>query len=69
MRLNVWRNVSSAPVQRSPLALCDAASTSVDDLIVFEIRYADRVGENCTRSQRTVGMSRGLAVCPAARLG
>ena len=43
---NVWRNVSSAPVQRSPLALCDAASTSVDDLVVFEIRYADRIGEN-----------------------
>jgi len=44
--VNVWRNVSTAPVERFPLALCDARSVSADDLIVFEIRYADRVGEN-----------------------
>lgn len=44
--INVWRNVSPAPVERFPLALCDATSVSNDDLIVFEIRYADRIGEN-----------------------
>ena len=26
--------------------MCDAASVSTDDLVTFEIRYADRVGEN-----------------------
>ena len=44
--VNVWRNVSTAPVESRPLALCDARSVSADDLVVFEIRYADRVGEN-----------------------
>ena len=33
-------------MQSQPLALCDAASTRADELITFEIRYADRVGEN-----------------------
>lgn len=46
MFVNVWRNVSLAPVERFPLALCDSAGVSADDLIVFEIRYSDRVGEN-----------------------
>ena len=31
-------------VQRFPLAMLDAASVSSDDLVTFEIRYADRVG-------------------------
>ena len=45
--VNVWRNVSAnAPVERHPLALCDAASVAPEDLVTFEIRYADRVGEN-----------------------
>lgn len=45
--VNVWRNiVEASPVRSFPLALCDAASVSSDDLVVFEIRYADRVGEN-----------------------
>lgn len=43
---NVWRNVAATPVQRFPLALCDAGTVSTEDLIVFEIRYTDRVGEN-----------------------
>ena len=29
-----------------PLALCDAQTVEPDDLVVFEIHYADRVGEN-----------------------
>mmetsp|Transcript_81211 Transcript_81211/g.161060 ORF Transcript_81211/g.161060 Transcript_81211/m.161060 type:complete len:356 (+) Transcript_81211:91-1158(+) len=44
--INVWRNIASEPVQRLPLGLCDASSTDVNDLVVFEIRYSDRVGEN-----------------------
>jgi len=44
--INVWRNITDRPVERFPLAACDAQSVSVDDLVVFEIRYADRVGEN-----------------------
>ena len=44
--INMWRNVSTAPVEAFPLALCDARSMRAEDLIVFEIRYEDRVGEN-----------------------
>eukprot|EP00927_Polykrikos_kofoidii_P060352 TRINITY_DN55349_c0_g1_i1.p1 TRINITY_DN55349_c0_g1~~TRINITY_DN55349_c0_g1_i1.p1 ORF type:complete len:356 (-),score=39.69 TRINITY_DN55349_c0_g1_i1:145-1212(-) len=46
MFMNVWRNISETPVQKFPLGFCDASSFSADDLIVFEIRYEDRVGEN-----------------------
>ena len=34
------------PVENNPLALCDASTVSSKDLIVFEIHYADRIGEN-----------------------
>mmetsp|Transcript_12769 Transcript_12769/g.36244 ORF Transcript_12769/g.36244 Transcript_12769/m.36244 type:complete len:350 (-) Transcript_12769:244-1293(-) len=44
--MNVWRNIAREPVERFPLGLCDAASVSAEDLVVFEIRYSDRVGEN-----------------------
>lgn len=44
--INVWRNVAESPVESFPLAACDATSLALDDLIVFEIRYSDRVGEN-----------------------
>lgn len=44
--VNVWRNVRDQPVERFPLAMIDAATVSLDDLVVFEICYADRVGEN-----------------------
>jgi len=44
--VNVWRNVAETPVECFPLAACDAKSLAMEDLIVFEIRYADRVGEN-----------------------
>lgn len=46
MFVNVWRNITEHPVERFPLAACDAASVDLKDLVVFEIRYADRVGEN-----------------------
>lgn len=34
------------PIATRPLALCDGRSVDPDDLVVFEIHYADRVGEN-----------------------
>jgi hypothetical protein len=40
MFVNVWRNVSAQPVQRSPLGVLDARTCSLEDLVVFEIRYA-----------------------------
>jgi len=44
--VNVWRNISEEPVRVLPLACCDARSVVASDLCVFEIHYADRVGEN-----------------------
>lgn len=44
--INLWRNIAKEPVLTLPLALCDAQSVQVDDLVVFEIHYQDRVGEN-----------------------
>ena len=44
--INLWRSIADEPVARFPLALCDASTVHPDDLVVFEIHYADRVGEN-----------------------
>ena len=44
--INVWRNIAPEPVVRDPLALCDGRSVSPEELVVFEIHYKDRVGEN-----------------------
>lgn len=44
--INVWRNIANTPVEDMPLALCDATTIAAEDLSTFEIRYADRVGEN-----------------------
>ena len=44
--INVWRNIAAEPVATHPLALCDAQSVTPEDLVVFEIHYQDRVGEN-----------------------
>ena len=44
--INLWRNITSEPVETNPVALCDAATVSTQDLVVFEIHYNDRVGEN-----------------------
>jgi len=43
--INVWRNVAKA-VATHPLALCDGQSVEPEDLVVFEIHYQDRIGEN-----------------------
>jgi hypothetical protein len=44
--INVWRNIVAEPVVTHPLALCSGQSVMPDDLAVFEIHYADRIGEN-----------------------
>jgi len=44
--INVWRNIVSDPVVTHPLALCDGQSVLPEDLVVFEIHYQDRIGEN-----------------------
>jgi len=44
--INVWRNIDPTPVMRDPLALCNGQSVATEDLVVFEIHYSDRIGEN-----------------------
>ena len=44
--INVWRNITQHPVATNPLALCDATSVRPENLVVFEIHYHDRIGEN-----------------------
>jgi len=50
--INVWRNIDSAPVARDPLALCDGQTVAPEDLVVFEIHYHDRIGENYLSKHR-----------------
>ena len=44
--INVWRNIDTVPVESQPLALCDGQTVEPEQLVVFEIRYRDRIGEN-----------------------
>ena len=44
--INVWRNIDDAAVESESLTLCDGQTVDPDDLIVFEIHYHDRIGEN-----------------------
>ena len=44
--INIWRNIAEEPVATHPLALCDAQTVNPDELVVFEIHYPDRIGEN-----------------------
>ncbi len=44
--VNLWRNIASAPVTTHPLALCDSQTIESENLVVFEIHYPDRIGEN-----------------------
>jgi hypothetical protein len=44
--INVWRNIADTPVVTNPIALCDAQTVQPEDLVVFEIHYQDRIGEN-----------------------
>ncbi|MCE7795397.1 hypothetical protein LWE61_02370 [Sphingobium sufflavum] len=42
--VNLWRPIGR-PVEKSPLALCDARSIRAEDLIPSDLVYRDRVGE------------------------
>ena len=42
--VNIWRSLEH-PIYDTPLAVCDARSVSVSDMVDSEIRYPDRVGE------------------------
>jgi len=44
--ISVWRNIAEEAVATHPLALCDAQTVHPEDLVVFEIRYQDPIGEN-----------------------
>lgn len=44
--INVWRNIVDDPVVMHPMAFCDGRTVEPNDLVVFEIHYSDRVGEN-----------------------
>ena len=44
--INVWRNIAPEPVASHPLALCDSRTVRPEDLVVLEIHYEDRIGEN-----------------------
>lgn len=43
--VNVWRPLSSEPVQSSPLAFASAASVDGNDLVPVQHRYPNRTGE------------------------
>lgn len=44
--VNVWRPICEAPVERSPLAVCDCNSVPVSDHFLYELLFPDRTGEN-----------------------
>lgn len=44
--INTWRNIQPEPIEKFPLAVCSAKTVTTEDLITFEIHYADRIGEN-----------------------
>jgi len=44
--VNVWRNIAPEPVAVHPLAVCDNRSVDPSELVVFELHYSDRIGEN-----------------------
>src|ERR1700719_4021888 len=42
--VQVWRPIRH-PVETHPLAICDAASLSFDDMVISERRYPNRIGQ------------------------
>jgi hypothetical protein len=42
--VQVWRPINH-PVETAPLAICDARSISVDDFVISERRYPNRIGQ------------------------
>jgi len=45
--INVWRAIRG-PIESSPLALCDARSLGLEDIVPTDLVYSDRVGEVLT---------------------
>lgn len=45
--INIWRPIVG-PVQRSPLAVCDAQSLALEDFVATDLIYPDWVGETYT---------------------
>jgi hypothetical protein len=43
--IQVWRSIDTKPLLSNPLAIADARSLEMKDLIAAERRYPDRVGE------------------------
>ena len=46
MIVNVWRNISTEPIESYPLGVCAGSTYDADDLVVLEVHYEDRIGEN-----------------------
>jgi len=46
MFINVWRSIRPEPIEVKPLGILSPRSVPLGDLIVHEIHYADRIGEN-----------------------
>ena len=44
--INLWRNIDFEPVQCEAMTLCDGQTVIPEDLVVFEIHYQERIGEN-----------------------
>jgi len=44
--VNLWRNIRDEPLEKSPLAVCDASTVVDEDLACLEQRMVDRTGEN-----------------------
>lgn len=44
--VNLWRNIAPEPVATHPIAFCDGRTVDPEDLVVFEIHYPHRIGEN-----------------------
>lgn len=67
--INAWMSIGTTPIFREPLALCEANSVAEKDLIVYEMHYPDRIGENYTAAHSSShrwwyfqGMHRGEVV-------
>ena len=61
VQINVWRPIRG-PVERSPLALADAASVTPEDLIATDQVFPDRVGEIYNLAH---GIVSALVLCAA----
>jgi len=43
--INLWRPILQEPLRDAPLALCDARTIDLDDLVPSDLVYKERVGE------------------------